>query len=192
MTPQQEFAELFKRMYQICEEQQWGDPFSYARSREIHMANILDHQIASSLSGADAIDEDGECEYKSTIGQQIQATYNGISVQPSWEQQLVYLHTEKIGKYKNHYYARYEGADIVELYKMPVDKVLEFVLPKLHIKYHREKKGKDPRLGITIPKKYIIENATLMDLTTHSSSQNTPEPLHNQSTSAPSPDMPVL
>ena len=192
MTPQQEFAELFKRMYQICEEQQWGDPFSYARSREIHMANILDHQIASSLSGADAIDEDGECEYKSTINKQIQATYNGISVQPTWEQQLQYITGEKIGKYKNHYYARYEGATIVELYKMSADKVLAYILPKLHTKYHREKKGKDPRLGVTIPKKYIVEHASLIDLTTHSSSQNTPARLHTQSTSDPSPDTLVL
>lgn len=192
MTPQEEFAQLFKRMYQICEQQQWGDPFSYARSREIHMANTLGHQIGSTLSGADAIDEDGECEYKSTIGPQIQATYNGISVQPTWEQQLAYLKTEKIGKYKNHYYARYKGANIVELYKLSVDKVLEFILPKLYTQYHRENKGKDPRLGVTIPKKYIVEHATLMDLTTHSSLQNTPEPLHNQSTSVLSPDTLVL
>ncbi len=192
MTPQQEFAALFKRMYQICEQQQWGDPFSYARSREIHMANTLGHQIASTLSGADAIDEDGECEYKSTIGPQIQATYNGISVQPSWEQQLAYLTSVKIGKYKNHYYARYDGANIVELYKMSADKVLDYIVPKLHTQYHREKKGKDPRLGATIPKKYIIEHATLMNVTTHSSSQNTPEPLHNQSTSVPSLDTPAL
>ena len=192
MTPQEVFAQLFKRMYQICEQQQWGDPFSYARSREIHMANTLGHQIGSTLSGADAIDEDGECEYKSTIGPQIQATYNGISVQPTWEQQLAYLKTEKIGKYKNHYYARYKGANIVELYKLSVDKVLEFILPKLYTQYHRENKGKDPRLGVTIPKKYIVEHATLMDLTTHSSLQNTPEPLHNQSTSVLSPDTLVL
>lgn len=192
MTPQEEFAQLFKRMYQICEQQQWGDPFSYARSREIHMANTLGHQIGSTLSGADAIDDDGECEYKSTIGPQIQATYNGISVQPTWEQQLAYLKTEKIGKYKNHYYARYKGANIVELYKLSVDKVLEFILPKLYTQYHRENKGKDPRLGVTIPKKYIVEHATLMDLTTHSSLQNTPEPLHNQSTSVLSPDTLVL
>ena len=192
MTPQEEFAQLFKRMYQICEQQQWGDPFSYARSREIHMANTLGHQIGSTLSGADAIDQDGECEYKSTIGPQIQATYNGISVQPTWEQQLAYLKTEKIGKYKNHYYARYKGANIVELYKLSVDKVLEFILPKLYTQYHRENKGKDPRLGVTIPKKYIVEHATLMDLTTHSSLQNTLEPLHNQNTSAPSLDTLVL
>ena len=157
MTPQQEFAQLFRRMYQICEQQQWGDPFSYARSREIYMANTLGHQIASTLSGADAIDEDGECEYKSTINPQIQATYNGISVQPTWEQQLAYLTSDKIGKYKNHYYARYDGANIVELYKMSADKVLDYILPKLHTQYHREKKGKDPRLGVTIPKKYIIK-----------------------------------
>ncbi len=41
MTPEAEFNQLFTRMYELCEEQEWGDPFSYARSREIHMANRL-------------------------------------------------------------------------------------------------------------------------------------------------------
>ena len=45
----------------------WGDPF-YARSREIHLAGVLGHTIADDYSGADAYDEDGPCEYKSTIG----------------------------------------------------------------------------------------------------------------------------
>lgn len=41
MTPEQKFQELFEEMYQLCDEQGWGDPFSYARSREIHMAGTL-------------------------------------------------------------------------------------------------------------------------------------------------------
>ena len=192
MTPQQEFASLFERMYEICEQEGWGDPFSYARSREIHMANTLGHQIATTLSGADAIDEEGECEYKSTINENgIQATYNGISVQPTWEQQVEYLENTKIGKYKNHYYARYKGAEIVELYKMSAEKVLAYLMPKLQNQYHRESKSKDPRLGVTIPKKYILENAILIDPTTHSSLQSTPEPLRNQNTTAPSLGTPV-
>ena len=46
----------------LCKENSWGDPFSYARSREIHLANTLNHEVSKTLSGADAIDEDGECD----------------------------------------------------------------------------------------------------------------------------------
>ena len=106
MTPEQKFQQLFEEMHQLCEEQGWGDPFSYARSREIHLAGILGHNVAETYSGADAVDEDGECEYKSTIAKSINGTYNGISVQNTWEEQETYLIEEKLGKYANHYIAR--------------------------------------------------------------------------------------
>ena len=162
MTAQEEYAALFERMYVICNEQNWGDPFNYARSREIHMANRLGHQIATTLSGADAIDEDGECEYKSTTQNKLIATYNGISVQPTWEEQIAYLRNEKIGKYKNHYCARYEGATIVEVYKLTAEKVLDFLIPGLEKEYIKAKNGtkKDPRLGKQIPSAYIREHGT--------------------------------
>ena len=67
MTPEERYQSLYEEMYQLCEEQGWGDPFSYARSREIHMAGVLGHRIAEDYSGADAFDEDGGAEYKSTI-----------------------------------------------------------------------------------------------------------------------------
>jgi len=164
VTPQQEFAVLFERMYAICNEHNWGDPFNYARSREIHMANTLGHTIATTLSGADAIDEDGECEYKATIQKTISATYNGISVQPTWEEQVTYLQNDKIGKYKNHYYARYDGSTIVEIYKMSSVKVMEYIVPRLKIKYHSTKKTKDPRLGGNISQQYIKENSVRIQL----------------------------
>ena len=130
MTPEQKFQELFEQMYQLCDQQGWGDPFSYARSREIHMAGTLGHRIADDYSGADAFDQDGGAEYKSTIGKSINATYNGISVQDTWEEQERYLIEDKIGKYKNHYYARYENGKIVEVWKLDCDDVLAIVLPK--------------------------------------------------------------
>ena len=54
MNPEQEFQELYERMYLLCQENGWGDPFSYARSREIYMANALGHKVATTYSGADA------------------------------------------------------------------------------------------------------------------------------------------
>ena len=52
MTPEQQYQQLFEQMYQLCEDNEWGDPFSYARSREIHMAGVLGHTIADDYSGS--------------------------------------------------------------------------------------------------------------------------------------------
>jgi DNA-binding protein Fis len=162
-----EFAELFEKMYQLSLDNNWGDTFSYNRAREIHMANYLGHSVALNYSGADAIDQDGlEVEYKSTISKDIQATYNGISVHHNWESQETYIREHKIGKYKKHYYAKYQGSKIVEMYEMKAEDVLEFVLPKLKIQFEKERKNKkDPRLGVTIPKKYIFEKGTKISFT---------------------------
>lgn len=161
------FNELYKKMYDICFRNNWGDPFSYARAKEIYMANFLEHQVAKSYSGPDGIDCDGECEYKSTIDKNIKATYNGISVQETWEEQVEYLKKEKIAKYKNHYFARFDDGKIKEIYKMDGDKVLELLLPKLKKNFEKENKGKDPRLGASLSKKEIQENSHLIyfDLT---------------------------
>lgn len=163
LSPEAEFAQCFERMYELCRVNGWGDPFSYARSREIHLANKLGHKVAATLSGADAIDEDGECEYKTTVNSVIQATYNGISKQSTWEEQVKYLHEDKICKYKNHYYARYKGPNIVEIWKMDCEKVLEHLMPKLEKQFNSTGR-KDPRLGVTIPNKYIRDNGTLLYL----------------------------
>ena len=41
------FKKHFEGLYEVCEDQGWGDPFSYARSREIHMAIELGHEVSS-------------------------------------------------------------------------------------------------------------------------------------------------
>lgn len=162
MTPEQKFQRLFEEMYNLCQEQSWGDPFSYARSREIHMAGVLGHQIADTYSGADATDEDGGAEYKSTIAKSINGTYNGISVQDTWEEQERYIIEDKIGKYANHYYARYDGGKIAEIWKLDAQTVLNILLPKIKKQYPNKKKGfsKDPRIGVTISNKEIKSNGT--------------------------------
>ena len=157
MNPVERFGELFKEMYQLCDEQGWGDPFSYARSREIHLAGILGHRVADDYSGADAYDEIGGCEYKSTIGKNINATYNGISVQDTWEEQERYLIEDKIGKYRNHYYARYQGSIVKEVWRLRCEDVLNIVIPKAKRQYPKKRSGnaKDPRIGVTVSKKEI-------------------------------------
>ena len=144
-------------MYAVCKRNDWGDPFSYARSREIMMAIVMKQQIASTFSGADGFDKDGGAEYKSTTGKSIQGTYNGISVQPTWLDQVSYLTDSKIGAYANHYFARFDGAKIVELWVLSAHDVLHVLLPKLKKKYHSKALRKDPRLGATVTKTDIYK-----------------------------------
>ena len=159
MTPEQmqRFKQLYEEMYSLC----GGiDPFSYARAREINMAATFGHTIADTYSGADAYDGNIPLEYKSTIGKSINATYNGISVQDSWEEQERYIIEDKIGKYPYHYYARFADGKIVEAWKLTGEKVLEILLPKIKRQYHKKKNGnaKDPRIGVTVSQKEIKEN----------------------------------
>jgi hypothetical protein len=122
----------------------------------------LGHTVADTYSGADAIDEDGECEYKSTIANSINATYNGISVQDTWEEQERYLIEDKLGKYANHYIARYDEGKVVEVWKLDGDTVLSILLPKLKKDWGRKINGnhKDPRLSGNITKKEIYALGT--------------------------------
>ena len=150
---QQRYLDAFAALYEAAEEMNAGDPMSYARSREIHLACILGHSVADTYSGADAYEQDGTpVEYKSTIGKNISATYNGISVQPTWEDQEAYLIEHKIGCYPHHYYARYEGPQVVEVWVMDSDTVLSLLLPKAEKQYSTKRNGKakDPRIGVTI------------------------------------------
>ena len=34
MTPEEKYRDLYEQMYELCDQQGWGDPFSYARSRD--------------------------------------------------------------------------------------------------------------------------------------------------------------
>ena len=157
-SAQRKYLDAFRALYEAAEEMNAGDPMSYARSREIHLACILGHTVADKYSGADAYEQDGTpVEYKSTIGANITATYNGISVQPTWEDQEDYLIEHKLGKYPRHYFARYEGADVAEVWVMDSDTVLSLLLPKVQKQYasKRNGKAKDPRIGVTISTKEI-------------------------------------
>ena len=150
---QQRYLDAFAALYEAAAEMNAGDPMSYARSREIHLACLLGHTVAATYSGADAFLPDGTpVEYKSTIGSSISATYNGISVQPTWEEQEAYLIEHKIGCYPQHFYARYEGANVAEVWVLDSDTVLSLLLPKAQKQYatKRNGKAKDPRIGITL------------------------------------------
>lgn len=157
MTAEEKYKIGKKMMLEACDENGWGDPFSYARAKEIDIAIQLGHKVSDTLSGADGYDEDGGCEYKSTIGKNINGTYNGISVQPTWSEQVEYLKNEKIGKYKNHYIARFDKGNIVEVWKLDGETVLNILLPKLENKYPTILEKKDPRLSANLTQKEIYD-----------------------------------
>ena len=159
MTPSEKYIHLYEEMAQLCEEQNWGDPFSYARSKEIYAALKLNHKVADTLSGADAYNEKDEpVEYKSTIGKKVKGSYTGISVQPSWEEQEEYLLKDKIAKYPEHYYNRFANGELVESWMMSGDKVLEVLLPKLKNKFSTVLTKKDPRLSADITNADILKH----------------------------------
>lgn len=156
-----EFIEAYKALYRICEKNGYGDPFSYARSREIYIAELLGHKIGNTYSGADGYDENGEYEYKSTIAKNINGTYNGISVQPTLNKQILYIKNDKIGKYSKHYIARFEGAEVVELYEVDAKDVLKVLMPKIEKEWtkksSKKSKAKDPRIGVGLKQKEIYK-----------------------------------
>jgi len=156
-TFQKEYNRLYTELSALCENEPGvGDPFSYARSKEILTSIELGHEIAETLSGEDGIDEVGECEYKSTEGKSIKGSYTGISVQSTWEEQEKYLREEKIGKYQNHYIQRFAGSrGIVESWKLSGQDVLTILLPKLKKKFDNVKTLKDPRLSASLTKRDI-------------------------------------
>ena len=49
--------------YKICQDNS-GATLTTTHEGARYVANLLGHQISSEYSGADGIDEDGECEYK--------------------------------------------------------------------------------------------------------------------------------
>jgi len=148
---QQEYCDKFEDMAKFAVDNELGDIFSYARSKEVYAACRLGHTIANDYSGADAFNQSGQpVEYKSTIAKKVQGSYTGISVQSSWKDQETYLREEKIAKYPEHYYNRFENGVLVESWKLTGKKVLELLLPKLKRKFATVLTKKDPRLSAIV------------------------------------------
>lgn len=166
-TPQDQFVELFKKLGSLSEQNNWGDPFSYARSREIMASIKLGHDICGTYSGADAFTKcelKKPIEYKSTIGPKICGSYTGISVFPTWQEQYLYLETKKIGKYL-HFYNRFSNHELVESWTVPTNKVLEILSKKLRKSFDEQgnikasqMKKKDPRLSASMTYNEIVSN----------------------------------
>ena len=162
MSPEQEYRKLYDEENSLTiEEQGWGDPFSYARSKEIYAAAVLGHAVAD--TGADAYNQDNQpVEYKSTIGKNCKGSYTGISVQETWEEQEKYLFEEKVAKYPEHYFNRFENGKLVESWKMNGAIVYKRLLPKQKSLRFTVLNKKDPRLSANITWSEIKEDGTLV------------------------------
>ena len=91
----------------------------------------------------------------------IRDRYNGISVQDTWDDQARYIIEEKIGKYENHYYARFDGGRVAEVWKLDANNVLKILLPKIKKQFDEgTSHKKDPRIGVSISTKQIKEYGT--------------------------------
>jgi hypothetical protein len=131
MTPEKKYAHHYREMAKICAEQGWG--------------------VADTFSGADAFNKNGEpVEYKSTTAKKVKGSYTGISVFDTWEEQVEYLRNEKIAKYPEHYYNRFENGQLVESWMLPGDIVFEILVPKMKKKFPTILEKKDPRLSASI------------------------------------------
>ncbi len=111
------------------------------------------------FAGADGINEKGQpVEYKSTTNKNCKGAYTGVSVQKTWEEQEKYLITEKIGKYPEHYYNRFEDGKLVESWKLSGKEVLRILLPKFEKRYNctlkkiKESMDKGERAAISDPR----------------------------------------
>lgn len=139
------------------------DLANYGRLKELAMAVKLNHHFPENYADADGFEiDETPAEYKSTIQDPITATYNGISVQKTWEDQKEYLIEEKICKYSNHFFARFprHSMEIIEMHQMDGSTVYELILPKVRRQFESKQSKKDPRINTTIGKRDIYEHGT--------------------------------
>ena len=156
---QEQWLHCFNQLQTLSTELGLGDCFNYNRGREIHTAFKLGLTVSDTLAGADAFEDGKPVELKSTIGA-LKGVYNGVSVQPTWDEQVEYLINKKIGCYYHHYITRYDNGVLCEVYRLSGDDVLALTLPKFKKQFHSTNVRKDPRLSATINSKEIKQFGT--------------------------------
>lgn len=154
----EKYLQKYQDLIKFCNENSLGFPFAYGRGVEIAQASTFGHNIASTFSKEDATTQDNKkAEYKATMSKTLKATYNGISVKPSWEEQVKYLKEEKIACYPEHYITRYcpKTGKFLETWVLGGEDVLKILEPKIKKQFEDNRNKADPRLGVTLGKKEI-------------------------------------
>lgn len=159
MTAMELITYYYQQMHRVANKEGWGNPHAGGRATELVISGILGHKIGEAYSGADAYDEDGACEYKSTsyLNKKGDAPknwkYGGISRQTSWRKQVKYLKEEKISCYKNHYFVWiYEGLP-KKIWRIKGDVVYLLLKDKIYGEFERKKHSnnyKDPGISTTL------------------------------------------
>jgi hypothetical protein len=132
-----------------------GYPTDPRKMREVIACLETDCAPNSAKSGPDCFYlENGisfPAERKSTDQKNISGAYTGISVQPTWEKQKIYLE-KKIKGPGRHYYDRFckQTGRLQECYYITGNKAHEILLPKLQKLYPNALKKADPRLASSI------------------------------------------
>ena len=74
------------------------------------------------------------------------------------KEQEKYIKEDKIGKYPNHYYAKFKDGKITEVWKLTCNVVLDILLPKIKKQFDQgTSHKKDPRIGVSVSQKEIKE-----------------------------------
>jgi len=156
----QELCEAVERCHQLM----FAGGFSTdpRKWRETSASLQGGQEPSTKKTGADCYETvDGtkeECERKSRVGQ-LQGNYTGISLHPTWEEQLKYILEKKIGNCAYHFFDHIceSTGVIVESWRMDADTLLKLKLPSLKKQWEKRMKQfregsppKDPRLSFTL------------------------------------------
>ena len=150
LSPEEVFKFCYYILFEVCNEQGWGDWTTQSRAKEILMAHALGHEVRGEhKGGGDAVEPNqDQAEYKSTVQETIQAAYTGISCKNTWEEQDQYLLNEKLGCYNNHYHARFcpKTGAIKEMYKMLGSVVYGLVKPVVKNQFEKAQQEKQKKI----------------------------------------------
>ena len=145
--------QLITEMMTILSEE--GLPTDPRKLREIQASILTGCRPNNKKSGPDCFyQEDDEwypAERKSCITKNINGSYTGISVKPSWDEQVEYLNY-KVRAMGRHYFDRFDpftGA-LVESWYLTGQQVFDIILPKLKKAYSTTLSNADPRLSASV------------------------------------------
>ena len=165
----QELCESLAHTHQLMVQNGFSsDPRKW---RETVASLVGGQEPSTKKSGADCYETiDGKkvaCERKSRVGH-LQGNYTGISLHPTWEEQLEYILEKKIGNCAYHFFDHVcptTGA-LVESWRMDVETLLKLMLPNLKAQWEKRMKQfregnppKDPRLSFTLGAAAIRNNS---------------------------------
>jgi len=154
-----EYIKAYLKVYELANKMKLKDPFQGARGKEIFAAFTLDHDIAEDYQGPDAIDDEGECEYKSAhVKTQIKKFSYAFYIKPTWKEQVRYLKEEKIGRYKNHYMILFnDDGTMKEVWKLTSKQVLDLLLPNLKNRFKSLVKNKTKSVIVNLVPSQVRE-----------------------------------